>query len=80
MEMQLQRMYNNEQKFWIYVNKAEAHYALGEFEESDKAITSAKLIEHKPWMMESFEEQKAKLTVLLERNGHLLNPAWKEPA
>jgi len=78
-EMQIQRMYNNDQKFWIYVNKAEAHYALGEFEESDKAIASAKLIEHKPWMMESFEEQKAKLRVLLERNGHLLNPSWKEP-
>ncbi len=78
-EMQVQRMYNNEQKFWIYVNIAEAHFALGEFEESNKAIALAKLIDHKPWMMESFEEQQAKLRVLLERNGHLLNPPWKEP-
>lgn len=78
-EMLVQRMYNNQQKFWIYVNKAEAHFALGEFEESENAIALAKLIEHKPWMMESFEEQRAKLRVLLERNGHLLNPAWKEP-
>jgi hypothetical protein len=77
--MQIQRMYNNEQKFWIYVNKAEAHFALGEFEEYKKAIDAAKLIEHRPWMMESFEEQQGKLRVLLERNGHLLNPPWKEP-
>jgi hypothetical protein len=73
-----QRLYNKEQKFWVYVNKAEAHFALGEFEEYEKAVMAAKLIEHKPWMMESFEEQVAKLRVLLQRNGHLLNPAWKE--
>ena len=76
--MQTQQSYNNEQKFWVYVNKAEANFALGEFEEYEKAIASAKLIEHKPWMMESFEEQVGKLRILLERNGHLLNPAWKE--
>ena len=78
-EMMLkQRLYNNEQKFWVYANKAEAHFALGEFDEYEKAIASAKLIDHKPWMIESFEEQVGKLRVLLERNGHLLNPAWKE--
>jgi hypothetical protein len=76
--MQKQRLCNNEQKFWVYANKAEAHYALGEFDDYKKAIESAKLIDHKPWMIESFEEQRAKLRVLLERNGHLLNPAWKE--
>lgn len=75
-----QRLYNNEQKFWVYVNKAEAHFALGEFEEYEEAVAAARLIEHKPWMMESFDEQVAKLRVLLQRNGHLLNPAWKEKA
>jgi len=78
-EMLKQQSYYNEQKFWIFVNKAEAHFALGEFDEYKKALDAAKLIEHKPWMMESFEEQVAKLRILLERNGHLLNPAWKEP-
>jgi hypothetical protein len=73
-----QRTYHNEQKFWIYVNKAEAHFALGEFDAYRAAVNAAKLIEHKPWMIESFEEQVAKLRVLLERNGHLLNPSWKE--
>lgn len=77
-EILSQQSYYNEQKFWIFVNKAEAHYALGEFEEYKNAVAAAKLIEHKPWMMESFEEQIAKLRILLERNGHLLNPAWKE--
>jgi len=76
--MQKQRLYNDVQKFWVFVNKAEAHFALGDFEEYKNAVASAKLIEHKPWMMESFEEQVAKLSILLERNGHLLNPPWKE--
>lgn len=77
-EILKQQTYNNEQKFWIYVNQAEAHFALGEFDEYKKAVNTAMGIEHKPWMIESFEEQVAKLRVLLERNGHLLNPAWKE--
>ncbi len=76
--MRKQRIYNNEQKFWVYVNKAEAHFALGEFEEYEKAVAAAKLIDHKPWMMESFEEQVGKLRVLLQINGYLMNPAWKE--
>jgi hypothetical protein len=62
----------------VYVNKAEAHFALGEFEEYKKAVASAKLIEHKPWMMASFEEQIARLKILLQKNGHLMNPVWKE--
>ena len=74
-----QKTSNSEQKFWTYVNKAEAHFGLGEFEEYQKCVEAAKLIEHKPWMIESFEEQVAKLRILLARNGHLLNPAWKEP-
>ena len=76
--MQNQRADNNTQKFWVFVNKAEAHFALGEFEDYKRAVDFARLIEHKPWMMDSFEEQVAKLRILLERNGHLLNPAWKE--
>jgi tetratricopeptide (TPR) repeat protein len=74
-----QRKCNNEQKFWVYVNKAEAFFALGDFDAYRSLVEKARLIDHKPWMMESFEEQIAKLRILLQRNGHLLNPAWKEP-
>ncbi len=77
-ELQKQRLFNNEHKFWIYVNQAEAHFALGQFDEYERSVASARLIEHKPWMMESFEEQVGKLKILLERNGYLLNPPWKE--
>ena len=73
-----QRSVHNEQKFWVWVNKAEAHFGLGEFDEYKKAFEEAKKIEHKPWMIESFEEQVAKLRILLEKNGYLLNPPWKE--
>lgn len=72
------RAYHNEQKFWATVNKAEAHFGLGEFDEYERLVKEAKTIDHKPWMMESFEEQVAKLRVLLEKNGYLLNPPWKE--
>lgn len=42
-EMLSQQSYCNEQKFWIFVNKAEANYALGEFEEYKNAVAAAKL-------------------------------------
>ncbi len=73
-----QRSVHNEQKFWIWINKAEAHFGLGEFGDYKNAVEEAKTIEHKPWMIESFEEQVAKLRILLEKNGYLLNPPWKE--
>ncbi|WP_276503483.1 tetratricopeptide repeat-containing protein [Terrimonas pollutisoli] len=76
--LQKQKDYITGQKFWIHVNKAEAFFALGEFDNYKKSVEAAKQIEHKPWMMESFEFQLAKLRVLLQRNGHLLNPPWKE--
>ncbi len=76
--MQKQRADNNMQKFWVFVNKAEAHFALGESEDYKRAVDAARLIDHKPWMMDSFEEQRAKLRILLEINGHLHKPPWKE--
>ena len=73
-----QRSFDNENKFWICVNRAEAYFGLGDFENYKKAIAEAETIEHEAWMMTSFEDQVESLRVLLQTNGHLLNPAWKE--
>ncbi len=73
-----QRIVETEQKFWILVNKAEAHYGLGEMEEYQSAIQRANEVEHEPWMMRSFDEQIAEIKRLMEKHGHLLNPPWSE--
>jgi hypothetical protein len=78
-DFQTQQNADKEQRFWVYVNKAEAHFALGEFEAYESAVKAARKIPHKAWMMESFEDQVSKLKVLLSKNGHLLNPAWELP-
>ena len=67
---------DEEQKFWIMVNRAEAYYGLGEMEQYEKALAKAKTIDHAPWMMDSFNQQVAELGVLMKKQGHLLNPAW----
>ena len=41
-DIQKQKDYNNEQKFWILVNKAEAYFGLGRFEEYKAAVEEAK--------------------------------------
>jgi hypothetical protein len=53
---------------------------LGEFDKYQSAILDAKAIPHEQWMMDSFEDQVIRLRALLEKNGDLLNPAWKSPA
>jgi tetratricopeptide (TPR) repeat protein len=73
-----QRSYNTERKFWICVNRAESYFGLGEFENYKNAIAEANTIAHEPWMMASFEDQVVRLRQLLQTNGHLLNPVWKE--
>ncbi|HKH61928.1 MAG TPA: tetratricopeptide repeat-containing protein [Flavitalea sp.] len=73
-----QRSFNNETKFWICVNRAESYFGLGDFESYKKATAEANAIKHDSWMMASFEDQVKKLRALLQSNGHLLNPAWKE--
>ena len=69
---------DNEQMFWIQVNKAECHYALGEMEEYKKAVAQANLVKHDDWMMKAYDEQHVKLAELMKKHGHLLNPQWKE--
>jgi len=57
----------NEQKFWIAVNKAEAHFGLGNLEEYAIATQEATKITYEKWMMESFTTQLSNLEVLLSK-------------
>ncbi len=75
-DIQKQKDYYNEQKFWILVNKAEAYFGLGDFDEYKKAVAAAEQVEHKDWMMQSFKEQVNKLQVLLTKHGNLLETPW----
>lgn len=68
-----QQAIENEQKFWILVNKAEAHFGLGNKEAYLEARKQAQQIEHKAWMMEVFNEQVEKLEELMNKYGHFLN-------
>ena len=56
----------SEQRFWILVNKAEAHFGLGEMEEYEKAVSDAKAVDHEDWMMASFTNQVALLKEFLK--------------
>ncbi len=67
-----------EQMFWILVNKAEAHYGLGEMDEFRQALEQVKEVEPADWMMKSFSDQHNELQGLLTKYGDLLTPAWKE--
>ncbi|WP_153800555.1 TRAFs-binding domain-containing protein [Foetidibacter luteolus] len=62
----------NEQKFWISVNKAEAHFGLGEMQAYEQSAGAARLVPHEEWMMESFTKQLEKLRVLMERQKEVL--------
>ena len=75
-DIQKQKDYNNEQKFWILVNKAEAYFGLGKFEEYKAAVEQARQIEHTEWMMQSFQDQVNKLQKLLIKHGDLLETPW----
>lgn len=77
-ERQTRQDYYNEQKFWILINKAEAHFGLGEFDPYRNAREQANAIDHADWMMRSLDEQIIKLRKLLIAKGDLLNPKWIE--
>ncbi|GEO07740.1 hypothetical protein SAE01_02360 [Segetibacter aerophilus] len=68
-----QKAIENEQKFWILVNRAEAYFGLGNKEAYVEAREQAKQIDHKPWMLEVFDEQVEKLDELMNKYGHFLN-------
>jgi hypothetical protein len=75
-DIQKQKEFNNEQKFWILVNKAEAHFGLGEFEAYKRAVEQAEKIDHVEWMMQSFKDQVSRLQALLQKYGNLLETPW----
>lgn len=60
-----QKIIEDEQKFWILVNKAEAYLALGEEAAYTASKTAASAINHEEWMMESFTMQVDKISGLL---------------
>lgn len=77
-EQEAQRAFNNDQKFWIQINRAEAHFGLGNFEAYKSSRATAQELEHADWMMEAFDVQIEKLRMLLQAKSDLLNPPWVE--
>jgi hypothetical protein len=69
---------DNQEMFWIQVNKAECHYGLGEMKEYNEALAAAKKIEHTDWMMNAFDKQHIEMEALMTKHGHLLNPPWNK--
>ena len=63
----------NQQQFWIMVNKAEAHFGLGQIAEYHHAVNNAMKIDHTPWMLKSFTDQLEELTWLLKKHGHYIH-------
>lgn len=72
--------YYDTQKFWITVNRAEACFGLGRFDEYSRYQEEAKKMSHPVWMWESFTDQLGKLKAELTEIGHLLEPIWKSPS
>ncbi len=62
----------NQQQFWIMVNKAEAHFGLGQTAEYHLAVNKAMQIDHTPWMLKSFTDELEELTWLLKKHGHYI--------
>lgn len=73
-----QQKMQNEEEYWILVNKAEAHFGLNEMEEYKKADARARALKPTSWLLKSYEEQVQDLEKLLLQYGHLMNPPWKK--
>lgn len=63
----------NEELFWIYVNKAEAHLGLGETDQAHAADCKARELDPPSWMLQGYEGQIADLKISLEKHGHILD-------
>jgi hypothetical protein len=74
-----QELIENEQKFWITVNKAEAHLGLGNKEEYRQAAALAETIEHEDWMIKGFTKQAEELAKLIKKYGFLVKMEWAKP-
>lgn len=71
-----QKARDREQKFWCLATKGEAHFGLGDVKIYELTRATAQALKPADWMMETFDEQVARLRGLLEKHGHLLNPSW----
>ncbi|MCC6290388.1 MAG: DUF4071 domain-containing protein [Chitinophagaceae bacterium] len=58
----------NDQKFWIAVNKAEAHFGLKEMQQYEEASATARLVKHEDWMMDSFTRQLERVGKLMQKD------------
>ena len=72
-----QKHTDNENKFWIMANRAQAHFGLGNTEAYKIALDAALHIDHADWMINTIMEEFKVLREVLEKYGHLLRPAWK---
>jgi hypothetical protein len=67
-----QRAEDDEQLFWILVNKAEAHFGLGQMEDYENARFQAAAVPHEEWMMQVFDKQIKRLQAVLDKYSALL--------
>ncbi|MFT3946636.1 MAG: TRAFs-binding domain-containing protein [Agriterribacter sp.] len=58
----------DDQKFWIAVNKAEAHFGLREMQQYEEASATARLVKHEDWMMDSFTKQLERVDKLIRKD------------
>jgi hypothetical protein len=63
---------NNDQRFWILVNKAEACLGLGLLDEYEKSKELAYALKPEKWMIESFSTQVEALQKLLKKQAYLV--------
>ena len=66
-----QQKTDNEQLFWILINKAEASFGLDDIDGYNKALNDAENMEHDDWMMSSLNEQIDKLKKIKEKRAAL---------
>lgn len=73
-----QKLADRKEMSWILVNKAEAHFGLGEMQAFREALARIETMQAEPIVLEVFHAQMSRLRPLMQQFGHLLNPAWKE--
>jgi hypothetical protein len=73
--LQKQASANNELRFWILANKAEAYLGLGCLDEYEENKAAAFALQPEAWMKESFTTQVMALEKLMQKQAHLLQPA-----
>ncbi|MDO9374349.1 MAG: hypothetical protein Q7T76_08020 [Ferruginibacter sp.] len=56
---------DEQQMFWILINRAEAYFGLGNVDGYKEALAAAKKLTHEEWMLDSFKEQITKIRKIL---------------